>query len=104
MNNKVTSFEDVLEMLLRYKNEKGNLMVPVRYMTGDGVSLGTLVQSIRTGKRKLSNEQRQQLEEIGFEWERLFQRQKMDAIYEMLEQYKAEHGNCNVKYRYITKD
>ena len=62
------SFEKVLELLEEYQNEHGDLLVPARYCTANGIKLGSIVNNIRTGVRKTTAEQKAKLAEIGFVW------------------------------------
>ena len=66
--SKRISFGKVLELLKAYKNEHGDLLVPNKYCTVDGIKLGSIVQSIRTGNRKITSDERAKLNELGFVW------------------------------------
>lgn len=65
---KVVPFDKVIELLEEYKKEYGDLLVPARYCTADGIKLGSIVSNIRTGARKTTAEQKAKLAEIGFVW------------------------------------
>ena len=60
-----------MEKLLRlYKEEHGDVLVPMAYKTGDGYSLGSWVTTQRAHKRKgkLLAERLALLDEQGFIW------------------------------------
>ena len=102
--NNIEIFEKRLEMLKRYKEEKGDLLVPDTYKTPDGTSLGTWVQSlrIRYRKRKLSQKRVEQLTEMGFVWE------PYEALWEKgfrhAKAYYEKYGNLGLKKKYVCED
>ena len=65
----VTSFDEVILLLEKFKAEHGHCLVPAKYVTEDGINLGGIVRNIRSGNRKTSNEQKKRLDDIGFVWE-----------------------------------
>ena len=97
------SFDEVVELIKAYKNEHGNLLVPAKYYTVDGTKLGKIIQSIRTGNRKITSEEKAKLDEIGFVW-KCIERISFDEVVELLKTYKNEHGNLFVPDRYCTVD
>ena len=62
------SFEEVLQLLEEYKGQYGNLLVPRRYTTENGVKLGNIVTNIRAGARKTSEAEKKMLNNLGFVW------------------------------------
>ena len=64
----VVPFDKVIELLEEYKNEYGDLLVPARYCTVDGINLGRIVSSIRKGARRTTAEEKAKLDELGFVW------------------------------------
>ena len=66
---RVFTFDRLFVELLKYREEHGNLNVSYRYVTDNGVPLGSVVESIRRGKRKLKDEERRKLDAIGFIWD-----------------------------------
>ena len=96
-------FDFYFNMLVQYKKQYGNLLVPVKYKTPDGYSLGTFVKDIRSGNRKVSPEQRKRLDSIHFVW-KARDRMSFEQIVKLLNEFKAEHGDCDVPRRYVTKD
>ena len=61
-------FEQVITMLKEYKERHGDCLVPFLYITEDGVRLGSIVNTIRSGSRKTSTEQKEILDTLGFVW------------------------------------
>ena len=70
------AFEEVVKLLKEYKEQYGNLLVPYRYTTENGVHLGDIVNSIRSGNRKTSTEEKEMLDSIGFVWKAKVGRKK----------------------------
>ncbi len=108
-------FERVYEMLLEYKSREGHLKIPKYYQTEDGINLGSIVHAIRQGNRKITPEEKEMLDEISFfdktqtiddqmliVWGKNQVRYDFDQIYELLQEYCDEHGNCDVPTRYVT--
>lgn len=61
-------FEDFYKRLLEYKNENGDLLVPLRYSCNDEYKLGEKISCIRKGTINLTEEQKMILNSIGFVW------------------------------------
>lgn len=102
--NNYEIFEKRLEKLRKYKEEKGDLLVPDTYKTPDGTSLGTWVQSlrIRYRKGKLSQKRVEQLTEMGFVWE------PYEALWEKgfqhAKAYYEKYGNLEFRKKYVCED
>ncbi|MBO5141676.1 MAG: helicase associated domain-containing protein, partial [Clostridia bacterium] len=99
----VLSFDEVLELFKEYKEEHGNLLVPFNYVTADGIYLGRIVDSIRTGNRKTTAEEKNILNELGFVW-KCHDVLSFDEVLERLKDYKEEYGNLLVPKKYVTTD
>ena len=97
------SFEEIIEMLKEYKSEHGDLLVPQKYVTTDGVILGNIVGAIRTGHRKTTVEEKRKLDEIGFVWKG-HRGLSFEAVFETLKEYKREHGDLLVPQKYVTTE
>ena len=82
-------------LLKKYKEENGNIDVPIQY-TVDNVQLGRWLNTQRNMYKdsKLSEERINKLNELGMNWD------KIDRYYRLLEKYKEEHGNINVPTYY----
>ena len=61
-------FGKVIWLLEAYKKENGDLLVPARYCTAEGIKLGSIVQSIRSGKRRTTWREKASLARLGFVW------------------------------------
>lgn len=104
---------DVSDYLwLRYYNacaafyrEHGNLDVPLKYVTADGIRLGVWINNLRgsyNGKNngyRLSPEQIKALDDLGMYWnkksDRLWEKGYAEAM-----KYRKEHGNLDVPTTY----
>ncbi len=91
-----------VEELRAYKAEHGNVLVPFKYQTIGRFKLGIWVSSQRVAKAqgKLSPDQIEQLEGLGFVWDVL--NHLWVQGFEKLLAYKAEHGNVLVPCKYQT--
>ena len=98
------SFDEVYQLLVRYVEEHGNSNVPNNYITPEGVGLGTIVKNIRSGKRKISKNERTKLDSIGFVWRARNRGLPFKEVYQLLVKYVEEHGNCNVPQKYVTPE
>ena len=93
-----------IETLSRYRNQKGDCLVPFTYETEDGVKLGSWANNQRTAYSKgtLGNERIARLEDIGFVME------PIKALWEnniaCLVRYHEEKGDCLVPRTYETGD
>ncbi len=91
----------------RYFEENGHLNVPVRYVTEDGVHLGSWLSNLRVrqsaeGRRPLREERVQALNAIGMVWtvsDKLWRK-----YYAACESYQAAHGDLDVPPEYVTED
>ena len=97
-------FGKLYQSLLEYKLEYGNLNIKQNYISPDGVHLGRVASDIRLGKRKLTEEQREKLDRIGFVWKKNYEKQSFDFIYRMLQEYKEKFGNFDIPNRYVTNN
>jgi hypothetical protein len=61
------TFEEQVDRLAAYKDKYGNCHVPRTYK--DDTVLANWVHSLRDGRFKLSEEQRQELTAMGFAWD-----------------------------------
>ncbi|MBQ9314903.1 MAG: helicase associated domain-containing protein [Clostridia bacterium] len=98
---KCKSFEKTYQLLLEYRETYGNLNIKQSYVSPDGRCLGRMVSYIRSGDRKLSKDQRESLDKIGFIWKK---RYCFDDVYQMLKKYKEEYGICHIPIRYVTNN
>lgn len=100
------NFDEFYERCLRFREKYHNLLIPYKYRDDDGYYLGSCVHNVRSGVTKLTPEQREKLEEIGFVWrvgkERF--RRSFDYYLERMKQYKQEHGDLLIPQLYCTSD
>ena len=96
--SKVVSWGEWFEELKQYKQVNGNCNVPRNECNKQ---LGSWVnrQRIANKKNKLSPEQKERLEGIGFELE-CRKQVGWDERFEQLKGYKKDHGDCNVPWKY----
>ena len=91
----------------QYYREKGNLKVPKSYQTQTGLTLGNWIQTqrrVRAGSvtGNLSEEKVRKLDEIGMVWDS--KDQSWNEALRELQAYYEEHGNLDVKARYVTEN
>ena len=91
-----------------YYNEHGELTVPIRYTTKEGLNLGSWLQVqrlVRRGKRNgsLSERQIEQLDQIGMIWD-----DRVDLAWKRglsrAASYYKKNGNLNVPFPYKDSD
>ena len=101
-----SSWQEVLEELKSYRNTYGNLDIKAKYVSPTGFRLGSWINNMRFKVKKygieqaLTDEQRKALEELGMIWDH--NQEKWEQYYSAAEKYYSEHGNLNVKIKYVT--
>ena len=90
--------------LQAYRAEHGDVLVPKSYATEDGFNLGQWVSRKRgaRSKDKLSAEQIESLDALGFVWDPL--RELWQQRLTQLQAYRAEHGDVLVPFSYAAAD
>ena len=78
----------------RYAQEHGHLYVPRDFVTQDGYPLGKWVQQQRD-TRRLTDERRKRLEEIGMDWTTSYDRQ-WENTYTLVKQFYIRNGSLNM--------
>lgn len=102
------AWETYYRALCEYKKENGNLDIPARYRTEDGVVLGPFLANLRQARAKgsrssfLTPERIGQLDELGMVWEARDYRWEMN--YQACEAYYREFGNLNIPADYVSED
>ena len=91
-----------------YKAEHGDLLVPKRYVTDEGLSLGSWIitqRSVRSGRvpGKLTESQIARLDALGMVWENRLESAWEDAFAHAAA-YKDEFGNLLVPAQYRSPD
>lgn len=99
------NWERYFEAAETYYRANGNLDVPVKYTTEDGIPLGRWLSNlrhqllVRDRQSALSDEQRKQLRSIGLQDESKSE-QQWNMKYDLARAYYEEHGNLNVPAAY----
>lgn len=92
----------------KYFEETGNLNIPAKYITKEGIPLGSWISALRTWRKSgihskyLTDERISKLNKIGMIWDALDY--FWETNYAAAEKYFHENGNLNVPATYITKD
>lgn len=102
-SKKIMTFDEWLELVRKYKEQYGNLLVPSKYITPTGENLGRWIVNCRAAfkRGKLSLEQREALDKIGMTWQ-MVERNDWKDMFALASLYKEEHGNLIVPFSYIT--
>jgi hypothetical protein len=91
-----------------YHRDHGNLDVPVKYVTEDGVALGQWLAYLRRQYKEnhlnicLSEFQQKQLNKIGMFWGSAYEAQ-WNASFAEAEKYFHEHGDLDVPASYVSE-
>lgn len=93
------AFEEWLAEFVRY-NQDGD--VAQRFVTPDGYRLGSWVHSVRNGKYRLTESQKQQLNEVGFRWKGMSWRKR--TFNEWFEDFVKYNKNGDVVQKFVTPD
>lgn len=90
---------------VRYYLEHGDLEIPVKYTTPDGMALGVWLGSQRTAykEQELTDDQIARMEAIGVDWMNRNDRRWQQA-YDVAKQYYEEHGNLDIPAEYVSPD
>lgn len=91
-------------LLERYVEREGYSMVPSKYLTDEGHSLGSWVNIQRKahGKGELSLERKRLLEKLpGWEWD--YHEAHWKVTYDLLRGYVTLEGHSKVPLKYVTK-
>ena len=103
-----SSWEQYYHAASLYAAEHGNLEVPKKYTTEEGLSLGLWLitqRRVRSGKQSgiLTDSQIARLDSIGMVWDNLSDA-AWEQSFEYAKAYYAEHGDLFVPARYRTPD
>jgi hypothetical protein len=97
-NLRIAAWEQGLSNLLEFMEAEGHCRVPHGYKL-NGVDLGSWVLSQRQKKSKLSPNQRQKLDVIGFVWDPLAA--SWEEGFAKLVSYSEHNGHCNVPAKFL---
>jgi hypothetical protein len=92
-----TDWEEGFSYLKMYKDREGHCRVPQKHKE-NGFALGSWVSDVRGGNIKLSVEQRQRLDALGFVWNSL--EADWSEGFNYLKTYKGREGHCRVPQSY----
>ncbi|MBQ7668021.1 MAG: helicase associated domain-containing protein [Clostridia bacterium] len=97
-------WNEFYDLAVKYYEENGNLLIPLKYITNGDIHLGYWIGTQRRNykEKSLSKEKIDLLEEIGMVWD-LFDSQ-WNEYYNLLLDYYNKNGNSIVPIRYITED
>lgn len=102
-------WEENFAAAVRYHREHGDLNVPVDYVDGEGVKLGSWLSQLRScrrtgGKnyRELTEEQLARLDALGIVWETKHEKQWNDAFQALCE-FHAKNGTFDMPVAYQTE-
>ena len=100
-------WEDYYEAARQYSETNGNLLMPRRYTTEDGLQLGAWIWAQRRmrkmpGQGMLTPEQIERLDEIGMIWSGMHE-YSWNKAYEEARSYYETNGNLDVGVNYKTE-
>lgn len=87
-------FVYLVNSLKQYKEEFGNLKVPVDYVNLEGFELGHMVSKVRKNQIHLNSGQVKVLDEMGFDWD--IEQCMFDSLVSNLREYKEKFGDLYV--------
>lgn len=103
-----SGWQQYYEAAKAYAQKHGNLLVPRRFKTEDGLALGEWLSTQRRvyaglAPGTLTAQQVQALDQIGMQWENRLEL-AWERGYAHARQYYREHGDLQVPARYVAQD
>jgi len=98
----IQQWEEGFSHLKTYIDEHSDDVVPSKYRTSDGFSLGRWVTSQRESKSKLTPEKVARLDDLGFVWN--VQEKQWEQGFSYLKIYKEEYKDCLVPQSFRAAD
>lgn len=91
--------------LLEYYKKHGNLDVPVKYITEDGIKLYGVLRTLKANYRKgkISQKQKVALEIFELDW-KTEDEIRWERGYKNAKEYYEAHGNLMMPYNYVSDD
>ena len=89
-------FEAFLAHLKVFVAKNGHLAVPSEHICSDGYKLGQSVSHIRTGNHKITEEQRAELDALGFIWNASTTGAWWPEFLRHLKAFHVEHDHCRM--------
>ncbi len=107
-NTEDARWDTCYEAARRYYEENGNLLIPRKYVTEDGIKLGLWISNLRNNYRKdstnyLTPKRIKALNAIGMLWENHHDVQ-WEKGYQAACEYYREHRDLEVPKDYVTND
>lgn len=107
-SNLSSTWETYFRAAKAYYEQHGDLNVPKKYITDDGLTLGMWIQTQRRVKRGtvggiLTDAQVRRLEDIGMVWDDM-RGVRWEHGFEHAKAYYEEHGDLDVKAQYVCED
>ena len=104
VRKKEDRWEEYYAAAEKYAAEYGNLKIPNRYMTPDGLPLGTWSKMMRQLYKagRLDPSRAERLEAIGMVW--TVEKVGWERWYQAAATYRQEHGNLDILSNYVTPD
>ena len=101
-DTKQSQWEKMFSLINEYKKQHGHCNIPQNFE--ENPSLGSWVTSLRIRKKRgtLTIEQIEQLDDIDFIWEPIFE--SWEKMFSKLVEFKNEYGHCNVPPKIWAKD
>ena len=109
LNDTLTASWDLMyDQARKYRDENGDLNVPRRYVTEEGYSLGSWLETqrrVRAGRVKgtLTPAQIRLLDDLGMRWESLAD-QNWEKFFRAAQAYRKEYGDLLVPVHYVTDE
>ena len=95
-------FEVLLPHFRAFVAEHGHCLVPTKYACPDGYKLGVRANRIRAEDTKLTDDQRDKLNALGFVW--VVRGTWWPEFIQHLRTFHDEHGHCKVPVKYGCSD
>ena len=98
-------WERYFDAAQKYYAKFGDLDIPIKYVTDDGLNLGQWYRTVRKAyqDKTLSQDRIERLEAIGMQWKSVIIRKWLKK-YELAREYFKKHGDLNIKLGYICED
>jgi Helicase associated domain len=112
----INKWEEHLQALEDYRGVHGHCQVPFSFRDAEGRPLGLWVHHQRKNPNLLSQDQRRQLDALGFDWniqcsgwtaqdyEVVADPNRWEEYFQVLKDYKAANGHCHVPYSFRDAD
>ena len=93
-------WEHGFQQLVKFKETTGTCLVPQRYKTPSGFTLGVWSRKQRTNQTDLDTKQKEKLDKLGFIWS--IANYEWENGFNELTQFKKQNGHCDVPSTFKT--